>query len=144
MKRRCNFLDHLPAFNYNTGHGEYFIDETGKETTSDIKELGSTLMSTMLREVSDFCNPAIKENWSLKAHQQVDSSTFWVYFMCSQCICMNVMLLCKYLFVLPLQLIYDFRDGGGSFGLLSLHPDKLPDQQRTKFQKIGVRVPSMM
>ena len=71
MKRRCAFLDNLPAFNYNAGYGEYFTDETGKKKASDTRELGSTLMSTMLREVSDFCDPAIKDNWSLKAHQQV-------------------------------------------------------------------------
>ena len=72
MKRRCAFLDRLPAFNYNTGFGEYYIDPiTGKKMTTDTRELGSTLMSTMLQEVIDFCNPEIKENWSLKAHQQV-------------------------------------------------------------------------
>lgn len=72
MKRRCAFLDQLPAFNYNTGYGEYFDDPaTGKRMASDTRELGSTLMSTMLQEVIDFCNPEIKENWSLKAHQQV-------------------------------------------------------------------------
>ena len=72
MKRRCAFLDHCPAFNYNTGYGEYFDDPaTGKKTASDTRELGSTLMSTMLQEVIDFCNPEIKENWGLKVHQQV-------------------------------------------------------------------------
>ena len=134
MKRRCAFLDNLPAFNYNTGHGEYFPDETGKMTPSDISELGSTLMSTMLKEVSDFCDPAIRDNWSLKPHQQVDTSG--LFFMH----CMNILLLYKYVFVLPLQLIYD---GEGSFGLLSLHPDQLRDQQKTNFQKIGIKVPSM-
>ena len=45
--------------------------DTGKRVASDTQELGSTLMSTMLKEVIDFCNPDIKENWTLKAHQQV-------------------------------------------------------------------------
>ena len=71
MKRRCAFLDQLPAFNYNSGYGEYYMDASGKKMTSDTRELGSTLMSTMLQEVVDFCDPEIKENWSLKAHQQV-------------------------------------------------------------------------
>ena len=72
MRRRCAFLDQLPAFNYNNGYGEYFIDPfTGKKKLSDTRQLGSTLMDTMLQEVVDFCDPAIKENWSLKAHQQV-------------------------------------------------------------------------
>ena len=71
MKRRCNFLDNLPAFNYNTGSGEYKEDEQGKGVT-DIKQLGSTLMRTMLKEVSDFCDPTINyDNWSKKPHQQV-------------------------------------------------------------------------
>ena len=71
MNRRCGFLDTLPAFNFNTGAGEYLIDEEGKRVRTDTKQLGSTLMTTMLREVEDFCDPAIKDNWSLKPHQQV-------------------------------------------------------------------------
>ena len=71
MKRRCAFLDQLPAFNYNSGYGEYYTDPSGKKMASDTRQLGSTLMSTMLQEVVDFCDPEIKENWSLKAHQQV-------------------------------------------------------------------------
>ena len=73
MNRRCVFLDNLPAFNYNTGGGEYFKDQEGKRERlpTDTKQLGSTLMETMLREVEDFYDPAIKNNWSLKPHQQV-------------------------------------------------------------------------
>ena len=71
MERRCSFLDNLPAFNYNTGGGECFTDEHGELVYTDTKRLGSTLMTTMLKEVEDFCDPAIKENWSLKPHQQV-------------------------------------------------------------------------
>ena len=44
---------------------------------------------------------------------------------------------------LPLQLIYDFKDGGGSFGLISLHPDNIPEEDQSKFLKIGVEIPSM-
>ena len=47
------------------------MNKAGEKKTSDTRELGSTLMTTMLKEVSDFCDPDIKENWSLKAHQQV-------------------------------------------------------------------------
>ena len=75
MNRRCGFLDNLPAFNYNTGVGEYITDEQGNRVCTDTKQLGSTLMTTMLREVEDFCDPAIKENWSLKPHQQVTVHT---------------------------------------------------------------------
>ena len=71
MKRRCGFLETLPAFIYNTGAGEYITNEQGKRVRTDTRQLGSTLMTTMLREVEDFCHPAIKENWSLKPHQQV-------------------------------------------------------------------------
>ena len=67
MKRRCGFLDNLPAFNYNSGAGEYI--SAGKRT--DTRQLGSTLMRTMISEVGDFCDPTIKENWSFKPHQQV-------------------------------------------------------------------------
>ena len=42
------------------------------------------------------------------------------------------------------QLIYDFKDGGGSFGLLTLRPERLPDKHKMKFEKIRVKIPSMM
>jgi len=71
MKCRCSFLDNLPAFNNNTGEGEYFITEQGKRVPTDTRQLGSTLMTTMLREVEYFCDPGIKKNWFLKPHQQV-------------------------------------------------------------------------
>jgi len=60
----------MPAFNYNTGAGEY-IKIGGTRRRSDTRQLGSTLMETMLREVADFCDPEIKETWTQKAHQQV-------------------------------------------------------------------------
>ena len=72
MKRRCQFLDTLPAFNYNTGAGEYTDDGQGKRIVTNTQQLGSTLMNAMLKEVSDFCDPDIKENWSVKPHQQVN------------------------------------------------------------------------
>ena len=70
MERRCRFLDNMPAFNYNTGVGEWIkTDETRRR--SDTRHLGSTLMKTMLREVADFCDSNIKESWTQKGHQQV-------------------------------------------------------------------------
>ena len=74
MKRRCMFLDNLPGFNYNTGSGEYILDDQGQRRANDTRQLGSTLMKTMLNEVKDFCDPDIKENWSHKQHQQVSRS----------------------------------------------------------------------
>ena len=44
---------------------------------------------------------------------------------------------------LLLQLIYDFKDGGGSLGLISLLPDKIPEDDKSRFLKIGVEIPSM-
>lgn len=72
MKRRCSFLDRCPAFNFNGGSTEYIPSSDGKKKVkNDTTQLGSTLMETMLREVSDFCDPIIRENWSLKPHHQV-------------------------------------------------------------------------
>ena len=71
MKRRCSFLDKCPAFNFNGGSTEYITSSDGKKRKNDTTQLGSTLMETMLREVSDFCDPIIRENWSLKPHHQV-------------------------------------------------------------------------
>jgi len=46
-------------------------------------------------------------------------------------------------FFLPSQLIYDFKDGGSTLGLISLHPESLPEHDKMKFKKIGVIIPSM-
>ena len=64
------FLDNLPAFNYNSGMGEY-ITVDGRQRGTDTSQLGSTLMQAMLKEVADFVDPKSKESWSQKAHQQV-------------------------------------------------------------------------
>jgi len=71
MKRRCAFLDNCPAFNYNPGSTEYMVGAKGEKKKNDTTQLGSTLMDTMLREVSDFCDPLIREDWALKPHHQV-------------------------------------------------------------------------
>ena len=42
-----------------------------------------------------------------------------------------------------LQLIYDFKDGGGSLDLISLFPDEIPMDEKAKFVRIGVEIPSM-
>ena len=68
MKRRCAFLDTCAAFNMNSGASEY---NAQTKAYNDTRELGSTLMETMLKEVSDFCDPIIREDWSLKPHHQV-------------------------------------------------------------------------
>lgn len=71
MKRRCEFLDNLPAFNYNTGVGEIMESDDGEKIRTDTRHLGSTLMKTMLSEVTNFCDSEIKKNWTDKPHQQV-------------------------------------------------------------------------
>ena len=62
MKRRCEFLDNFPGYNYNQGRGP---------DGGDTRQLGSTLMKAMLKEVPQFCDPSTKEDWSMQAHQQV-------------------------------------------------------------------------
>ena len=72
MKRRCLVLENCPAFNYNQGRGEYYIDPmTNERKQTDTRKLGSTLMSAMLQEVGAMCNPSIKSNWGYHAHQQL-------------------------------------------------------------------------
>ena len=71
MKRRCFFLDNLPAYNFNGGRGEYIrdsdgnivLDDNGEKMCYDTTQLGSILMNAMLREVKDFCDPEVKNNW---------------------------------------------------------------------------------
>ena len=71
MKRRCAFLDNCPGFNYNSGSSDYVTNDQGKREKNDTTQLGSTLMDTMLKEVGDFCDPFIRENWAMKPHHQV-------------------------------------------------------------------------
>ncbi len=94
MKRRCDFLDQLPAFNYNAGSGEYQVNEFGVRMATNTQQLGSTLMHTMLNEVSDFCDPSIKENWSLKAHQQVCACVVCVRVCVCACMCVCACVCC--------------------------------------------------
>ena len=61
-------MDNCPAYNYNNGRGEY-DKATGMYT--DTRELGSTVMGTMLKEVGQFCDPSIKLKWSSGSHEQV-------------------------------------------------------------------------
>lgn len=72
MNRRCVILDNLQSFNYNYGTGEY-VTESGVKRVTNTEHLGSTLIKAMLSEVSEFCDPRIKDTWSLRGHQQVSS-----------------------------------------------------------------------
>ena len=110
--------------------GEYKKNSLGKSVATNTRELGSSLMEIMLKEVSDFCDPSIKENWSLNPHQQVRQRVRGSF--------------CAGNPPPPLQLIYDIKDGGASLDLITLHADKMTQAERTKFIKIGVNVPSMM
>lgn len=85
MKRRCEFLDNCPAFNYNSGASEYVVTEKGERQRNDTTQLGSTLMHAMLNEVSDFCDPIIRENWALKPHHQVSCYMYSCMYMYSTC-----------------------------------------------------------
>ena len=58
MRRRCWFLDNLPAYNYNTGVGIKM--ESGEIT--DTTHLGSILFGAMLREAEQFCQPCFNED----------------------------------------------------------------------------------
>ena len=71
MKRRCEFLDSSPHFNYNTGIGVPIQDGSGHILNTNTRQLGSTLMKIMIEEVNNFCDPSVMRNWSQKPHQQV-------------------------------------------------------------------------
>ena len=75
MKRRCYFLDNLAAFNFNTGVGEVVFDKTsGKELKTDTKNLGSTLMQTMLEEVGHFCDQDIRKDLAEKPQVELQKN----------------------------------------------------------------------
>ena len=62
------------------------MNDKGEKKKNDTKELGSTLMDTMLKEVSDFCDPFIREDWALKPHHQVCCVCVCVVW-CGVCVC---------------------------------------------------------
>ena len=51
--------------------------------------------------------------------------------------------MCMILSHLWLQLIYDFKDGEGSIGLVALYPENISKADKTKFKKIGVKIPAI-
>ena len=55
MRRRCEVLENFPGFNYNMTN----------------KELGSTLMEAMIREVTMFLDPSNKRKWQSQHTHQV-------------------------------------------------------------------------
>ena len=75
MMRRCHFLDNLPAYNYNTGGTEMITTAKGKKIPNNTHQLGSTLMKSFLKEVSEFCDPDGQADWSKKPHEQVREYT---------------------------------------------------------------------
>ncbi len=72
MKRRCKFLDELPAYNYNVGRGDIMnkLPLLGN-THYNVAHLGSILIRAMLREVEDFCDPLVAKKWTGTEYQQV-------------------------------------------------------------------------
>ena len=79
MKRRCYFLDNLPAYNYNTGGTELITNSKGKKVANNTHQLGSTLMKSFLKEVEEFCDPALQADWSKKPHRQVIQYCVYVF-----------------------------------------------------------------
>ena len=75
MLRRCNVLEHLPYFTFNTGKGIILANESEKKVITDTRILGSTLMRTMILEVNQFCDPTCKEDWERSEHQQLIYNT---------------------------------------------------------------------
>ena len=79
MKRRCYFLDNLPAYNYNTGGTELITNSKGKKVANNTHQLGSTLMKSFLKEVEEFCDPALQADWSKNPHRQVMQCCLYVF-----------------------------------------------------------------
>ena len=71
MYRRCAFLDVFPDFNYNQGRIIYTDAKDGTTKERNTNKLGSILMENMLREVKEFCDPKLNQNWAAKVHHQV-------------------------------------------------------------------------
>ena len=71
MHRRCQILESLPAFNFNTGNS-FTMEVEGEKKRVSLKNLGSTLMELMLNEVnSTFCCLISSREWSSLEHHQL-------------------------------------------------------------------------
>ena len=71
MYRRCQILETMPPFNFNTG-STVDIEVEGKKKRVCLKTLGSTLMDLMLNEVNTtFCSLISSREWSSLDHHQL-------------------------------------------------------------------------
>ena len=65
-----------------------------------------------------------------------------LFYVTSYLLSVNVCLYNESFFII--QLIYDCIDGGASIGLISLRTDELPEEDKRRFEEIGIQLPSMM
>lgn len=65
------------AFQFDAA-GTVRISRPTFEEVVDTSQLGSTIMETMLKEVSNYCNPKRRRNWSA-----TDSSRLQVQYKCA-------------------------------------------------------------
>ena len=140
MVRRCQFLENCPALRLNEGRGPPIFDENGKNTGkyADITKLRSTLLRKMLEEVTKFCNRDMVKSWNQQSHQQVThSKNAYCTIFFAHSLIFIVASFC------PLKLIYDFKDGGSTFGLLSLNAN-LDQSDHELFVKLGIEMHSIM
>ena len=71
MYRRCQILETMPSFNFNTGSTVH-MEVDGKLRKVCLKTLGSTLMELMLNEVNTtFCSLISSREWSSLDHHQL-------------------------------------------------------------------------
>ena len=71
MYRRCQILETMPQFNFNTG-STVTMEIDGKMKKIYLKMLGSTLMDLMLNEVNTtFCSLISSREWSSLDHHQL-------------------------------------------------------------------------
>ena len=47
------------------------------------------------------------------------------------------------MYVCPLQLIYEVKDGAGTIQLLTLKPEELSEEIIKKFEDLGIEIPDM-
>ena len=112
MLRRCELLEFLPFFTFNTGAGITFDNESEKKMKTNKKYLGSTLLKIMILEVNQFCDPSYKENWEMVEHQQLIYNTSG----CGHTI--------KFLSLLPGKLNQDVRSDFNTLGInIPTHTD---------------------
>ena len=106
-------------------------------------KLGSTMMKTMLKEVSGFCHPQRRSTWSSNESTRLQVRTLQTVFrnivaVATVCVCIGWFYVVVFDHSFQCQLIYDIKDGEGCFHLIAIN---VSSEDLEEFRVMGVQPP---